>query len=330
MVQLDGTASVDLLVLGAGWTASFLLPHLRAEHPHISFAATTRDGRNGTIRWAFDPERDGKEQFAALPRAKTVVVVFPIRGEGGSRRLVTGYEEAVGQRVRWVQLGSSGIYDGGPTLAALAVKAAAASSDSEKLPLAHSPLEWTTRHSPYDRTNARAIAEDELLGQHTDTVVLNLVGLWGGARNPSNWIARIAPTFEALEAKGSVHLVHGLDVARAIVAVHLAPSLPTGSGESAATSGRGQRWIVSDLRVYDWWDLVAAHPGSSTSVAPAATADSEPSPPRAKWVQQLLKKHDVRGLPRSAVELGRAIDAREFWEAFELAPVKGRWEEARA
>lgn len=110
MVQLDGTASVDLLVLGAGWTASFLLPHLRAEHPHISFAATTRDGRDGTIRWAFDPERDGKEQFAALPRAKTVVVVFPIRGEGGSRRLVQGYEEAVGQRVRWVQLGSSGIY----------------------------------------------------------------------------------------------------------------------------------------------------------------------------------------------------------------------------
>ncbi|GAA5995331.1 uncharacterized protein JCM10292_005107 [Rhodotorula paludigena] len=320
MVQLDGTASVDLLVLGAGWTASFLLPHLRSEHPHISFAATTRDGRDGTIRWAFDPERDGKEQFAALPRAQTVVVVFPIRGEGGSRRLVQGYEEAVGQRVRWIQLGSSGIYDVGPSLRPPAGAALTMSS----------PLKWTTRHSPYDRANARAIAEDELLGQHKDTVVLNLVGLWGGARNPSNWIARIAPTFEALEAKGSVHLVHGLDVARAIVAVHLAPSLPTGSGESAATSGRGQRWIVSDLRVYDWWDLVAAHPGSSTSAAPAAAADSEPSPRRAKWVQQLLKKHDVRGLPRSAVELGRAIDAREFWEAFELAPVKGRWEESRA
>ncbi|BGP42989.1 hypothetical protein JCM10450v2_007109 [Rhodotorula kratochvilovae] len=322
MQLADGASSVDLLVLGLGWTGSFLLPHLRAHHPSISVAATTRDGRDGTIRWAWDAEQDGKEQYAALPRAKTVVVVFPLKGKGLSRRLVQGYEEAVGTRVRWVQLGSTGIFDGGPTLASL--RAAPPSSSSEK-PASPPAFEWTTRHSSYDRTNARAIAEDELLSQHSETVVLNLVGLWGGTRNPSNWIARIAPTPAALEAKGSLHLVHGLDVARAIVAVHLAASLPS---SSSAASGTGQRWIVSDLRVYDWWDLVAAHPGAPS----AAQGDKggEGSPDRALWVQQCMQKHGVRALPRSPVELGRAIDAREFWDAFGLMPVKGRWEEARA
>lgn len=110
-VQLSSSHAVDLLVLGAGWTGTFLLPHLRADHPDISFATTTRDGRDGSIRWQFDPELEGPEQFAGLPRAKTAVVVFPIKGEGGSRRLVRGYEEAVGARARWIQLGSTGIFD---------------------------------------------------------------------------------------------------------------------------------------------------------------------------------------------------------------------------
>lgn len=39
-------------------------------------------------------------------------------------------------------------------------------------------FEWTDRHSPYDKTNARAIAEDELLSMHNETFVLNLSGLW--------------------------------------------------------------------------------------------------------------------------------------------------------
>ncbi|GAA6052936.1 hypothetical protein JCM3770_006742 [Rhodotorula araucariae] len=320
----DGASSVDLLVLGSGWTGSFLLPHLRAHHPTISCAATTRDGREGTIRWTWDPEQDGKDQYAPLPRAKTVLIVFPLKGDGFSRRLVRGYEDAVGARARWVQLGSTGIFDGGPTLASL--RSAPPSSDSEK-PASPRAFEWTTRHSPYDRNNARAMAEDELLSLHSETVVLNLVGLWGGTRNPSNWITRIAPTPAALEAKGSLHLVHGLDVARAIVAVHLAPSLPS---SAPSVAGTGQRWVVSDLRVYDWWDLVAAHPCASANGAAASAKGGEHSPDRALWVQECMQKHGVRALPRSPAELGRAIDAREFWDAFGLMPVKGRWEEARA
>lgn len=104
-------AEVDLLVLGAGWTASFLVPHLRQHHPSLAFAATTRDGRDGTLKWAFDPDRVGKGQFEGLPAAKAVLVTFPVRGEGASTRLVQGYEAHTGSRARWIQLGSSGIWD---------------------------------------------------------------------------------------------------------------------------------------------------------------------------------------------------------------------------
>ncbi|GAA5971621.1 hypothetical protein JCM8115_005882 [Rhodotorula mucilaginosa] len=341
-MQLSSSSAVDLLILGAGWTATFLIPHLKSEHRDISYATTTRDGRDGSIQWSFNPDLEGPEQFAPLPRAKTVLVVFPIRGPGGSARLVQGYEEAIGARARWIQLGSTGIFDGGPTLAALRVQAASG-SDSEKQAASSSPtppeLEWTTRHSPYDKTNARAIAEDELLSQHQETVVLNLSGLWGGSRDPINWLARVAPTEAALEQKGSLHLIHGLDVARAIIAVHLAKHLPTSGSVSplseeekqedraaTTTNTGGQRWILTDMHLVDWWDLASAHPDAPTT----SSSPTEPTPDRALWVRNLMRKHDVRALPRSAAELGRAIDAREFWDAFGLGPVKARWEKGRA
>ena len=102
-------APVSLLILGAGWTFGFLEPLLPEALPKGRYASTTRDGRNGSIKWAWDPEDEGA-QYAALPRADTVVVTFPIRGSGGSRRLVSGYEGVHG-KARWVQLGSTGIWD---------------------------------------------------------------------------------------------------------------------------------------------------------------------------------------------------------------------------
>lgn len=42
-------------------------------------------------------------------------------------------------------------------------------------------------------------------------------------------------------------MLHGLDVARAILAVHDQFHIAAGS-----------RWIVTDGRTYDWWDLASA------------------------------------------------------------------------
>lgn len=63
---------------------------------------------------------------------------------------------------------------------------------------------WSDSHSPYDKTNPRAIAEEELLSLsqgNIRTTVLNLSGLWGGERDPRNWVNRVAPTKEALAEK---------------------------------------------------------------------------------------------------------------------------------
>lgn len=160
----------------------------------------------------------------ALPTAKTVLVTFPLRGEGKSKALVAEYigsrDELQGKvfgGVQFIQLGSSGIFTPGePTLNQKTAKTA------EEC--------WITRNSPYDRTNARAIAEDELLG--LGGCVLNLSGLWGGERMVKHWIDRVANTKEQLAGKKALHMIHGKDVARGIVAVH-----------KKFDSARGQRFV---------------------------------------------------------------------------------------
>jgi len=66
---------------------------------------------------------------------------------------------------------------------------------------------WYDRHSPYLKT-PRAEAEDELLALSATypSTVLNLSGLWGGARSPKNWVERTAGTKELLRDK--VRAVH--------------------------------------------------------------------------------------------------------------------------
>lgn len=100
--------------------------------------------------------------------------------------------------------------------------------------------------TPIDSTNARAQAEEELLSLNTTsnskfgrTAVLNLAGLYGGERQPANFAKRVCATQEQLEGKGSVHLIHGLDVARAILGVWKARD----SDREKQVWNR--RWIVS-------------------------------------------------------------------------------------
>jgi hypothetical protein len=82
----------------------------------------------------------------------------------------------------------------------------------------------------YDTFNARAIAEDELIT--LGGTVLNLSGLWGGERQPKHWLDRVADTKEKLASKQSLHMVHGLDVGRSIIAVH-----------DRFPKAAGQRWV---------------------------------------------------------------------------------------
>ncbi|KAI9000469.1 hypothetical protein BD414DRAFT_405962 [Trametes punicea] len=275
------TSTVELLILGAGWTSTFLIPLCTARG--VSHAATSRNGRDGTIAFEFDPHSLNPRPFQALPNAQTVLITFPIKVGGASERLVRLYQQTHGEgpKTAFIQLGSTGIWDGGPTL----------QGDGHV---------WTDRHSEFDETNDRAKAEMELLAlaPEVPTTVLDLCGLWGGQRQLRNWVSRVAPSKDALKQKGSIHMIHGLDVSRAVLAVH---------GHFNRASG--ERWLLTDLRVYDWWDLASAWGEEGK---------------QGRWVRELLQEQGIRALPRTPETIGRAMDSKEFWETFELEPTRGR------
>lgn len=103
------TDAVDLLMLGSGWTAQFLVPLLKKEN--VSFARTTRQGQDGSIEFDFDPAGLDIKPFANLPLAKFIVVVFPLKGNNTSRKLVDFYIKThLGSAPFFLQLGSSGIW----------------------------------------------------------------------------------------------------------------------------------------------------------------------------------------------------------------------------
>ncbi|KAJ7683684.1 hypothetical protein B0H17DRAFT_1014173 [Mycena rosella] len=272
-------ASVDILILGGGWTSTFLIP--LCEESKITWAATTRSGSASTIQFEFQPNSDDPEPYRLLPDAMTVLITFPITVSGASERLVRLYtttRETAGDPPAFIQLGATSIWDksaGGDT--------------------------FYDRNSPFTLTG-RASAEVELLAVSlAPATVLNLAGLWGGQRVVRNWLPRVAPTKEALKSKGSLHIIHGLDLARAIIAVH-----------SNFAKAAGQRWLITDGRVYDWWDLASAWGCDGPSV----------------WVRELMSEENVRVLPRNTESLGRILDSRDFWYEFGLSPLRARIETA--
>lgn len=207
---------MDILILGAGWTSTFLIPLL--EQQKISYAATTTTGRDGTLKFKFSygdtaelTEEEDLKQYHTLPIAKTILITFPLKGKGSSTHLHDTYLKTHDLRSSkeqhlFIQLGSTGIF----------------SIEGQDL--------WVTRHSKYDIADSRAVAEDELLG--LEGCVMDLSGLWGGDRNAIHWIDRVAGTKAQLAGKKSLHMVHGLDVARGIIGVHKKPE-----------KAKSERWV---------------------------------------------------------------------------------------
>ena len=158
----------------------------------------------------------------------------------------------------------------------------------------------------------RAVAEDELLALLGDRAcVLNLAGLYGGeSRQPRGWVGRVARTKEEVRGKGGVHLIHGGDVARGIVKVW-----------EGWEGVRGRRWIVCDLRVYDWWELILSW--GRESVGGKGEGGGE-GLQYEKWVLELMEEEGVRALPRDKEGLGRRLDGRGFWKAVGGWPESGR------
>ncbi|KAI1761921.1 hypothetical protein GGR53DRAFT_450780 [Hypoxylon sp. FL1150] len=288
-MQISQDDNVGLLILGAGWTSTFLIPLLEREG--IKYAATTTTGRDHTIRFRFDPDSSDPTPFRTLPYAETVLITFPLRGKGQASHLAHMYESThKHHKPRFVQLGATSIWTA-PT--------------------------WQDESSSYERTDPRAIAEDELMAC-SDGAVLNLAGLYGGERQPRNWVDRVVKSKSDLKGKGALHVIHGQDVARAIVALH-------------RNFTPGKRWLLCDMHVYDWWDLT-----QDWAIRTLATVENEGegagiSPDKVEkqkqllaWVGELMVEEGVRALPRDTSSLGRALDGRGFWKEMGIWPTQGR------
>ncbi|KAF2659855.1 hypothetical protein K491DRAFT_688953 [Lophiostoma macrostomum CBS 122681] len=280
--------SVDFLILGAGWTSTFLIPQL--DSAKITHAETTTSGHHGTIPFVFDPKSEDEEPYKRLPDAKTVLITFPLKGKGPSRKITELYRKTHDDENSWIQLGSTGIFN--------------------------VEEEWSTDDSAYDASDERAIAEDELI-ECVGGCVLNLCGLWGGERQPKRWIERLAKSKDDVRKRNVVHFVHGEDVARAIIAVHR-------HGNGAKGKGKGKRWIVADLRVYDWWDLILSFAALAEGVEEESEKERERKLQFAKWVGELMVEEGVRALPREASTLGRRLDSRGFWREMGTWPRHSR------
>ncbi|KAF8176173.1 hypothetical protein K438DRAFT_1979304 [Mycena galopus ATCC 62051] len=310
--------------------SSFLIP--LCQQSQITYAATTRSGGSSTIKFEFQPNSDDPEPYERLPDAKRVLITFPLAVSGASKRLVRMYlstrQESGREPAAFIQLGTTSIWDKSPASAGGSV--------------------FYDRHSEFTLTG-RARAEVELLALSPSvapTTVLNLAGLWGGQRVVRKWLPRVAPTKDALAGKvgyiyaylhpsiypegPSLHLIHGLDLARAILAVH-----------ADFSKAAGQRWLLTDGRVDDWWDLASAWGAAeeaatrgaaeSASASPSGAAESSTQDKAvqdgpASWVRELMRAHSIRVLPRDTTLLGRILDSRDFWWEFGLAPVRARLE----
>jgi hypothetical protein len=270
LTQIDMTkipitlpSPVSFLILGAGWTSQFLRPLLTSLS--IPHAATTRAGSSSTIKFTFDPLSSDLAPYHALPAADTVLITFPITLAGGTLRLLDLYNLTHPDGKE----GRKWIQLGSTGL--------------------WSGEEWSDRRSAIDSENARGKEETQLLG--FGGCVLNLAGLWGGERHPKNWVRRVA-TKEQLAEKGLLHLIHGEDVSAAVVAVH-----------KSEDGWSGERWMLTDMRCYDWWELALSWGNS-------------------EWVMELMRDAGMRALPRGVNSRGRRLDSREFWQRFRLVPLK--------
>lgn len=104
--------SVNLLILGAGWTSTFLIPLCKDQL--ISYAATTRSGADSTLKFAFDPDSEDSEPYKSLPDADTVLITFPITKSGASERLARLYKstrKSTSLHPSFIQLGATSIWD---------------------------------------------------------------------------------------------------------------------------------------------------------------------------------------------------------------------------
>ncbi|KAI9266698.1 hypothetical protein BDA99DRAFT_506451 [Phascolomyces articulosus] len=272
------SSGVPILILGLGWTGHFLI-ELLSQH-HIAYAATSRHPTTkDAIQWELPQDNNNCTHVNVnnLPRAQTALITFPIISSECITALMNAYESKYGSETQWILLSSTRPFSGNPS----------------------------DRHGPIDSlkdTSGRMNGEAVILKQ--GGTVLHLSGLWGGQRQPRNWVPRFA-TQQAIRGKlltRQLHLIHGKDVARAIVAVH-----------QQFNKAKGERWVATDGGCYDWIQLFLAW-ASDEQIGIARDLAEEDNICRQALGDGSLEDIVARGGVRPR------LDSRDFWDTFQLEP----------
>ncbi|KAG2230689.1 hypothetical protein BDF21DRAFT_355627 [Thamnidium elegans] len=274
MEQQVMSAALPILIVGLGWTGQFLAELMVAMQ--LNYAATTRDGRDNTITWSLPSNCSQTIDVSNLPFARTVLVTFPVMQAECMAALMEAYQLRHKQASQWILLSSTRPFVGNPA----------------------------NRHTPLDRSKdtGRMAAEDIVL-QRGGTV-LHLSGLWGDERQPKNWVPRF-PTTEAIRNKllnRQLHLIHGKDVARSILAVH-------------DQFKSGERWLITDNTCNDWIRLFLKW-GSKEQIEIARDLAQND-----KECHQALGEGTLEDIIRCGGVKPR-LDSTEFWETFQLQPTE--------
>ena len=205
---------MSLLIIGKGWSGTYIESLAVKELDHVF--STTRDGRDSTIEFNFLDPSDATP-FKRLPLTAFMVITFPFSSIEMTNAFLNLFWTTHNVMPKIILLGSTRPF--------------AATND------------WSSSDSPLDAQSDPVRINSEEVMLKRGASVLHLAGLWDQVRDPRGWVGRIAQSKNDLSLKNSLHLIHGLDVAKAVV-----------FGFKKFTSKK--RWIVTDLRVYDWWDLV--------------------------------------------------------------------------
>ncbi|OZJ05980.1 hypothetical protein BZG36_01219 [Bifiguratus adelaidae] len=272
----------DLLVLGHGWHGDFLEPV--AQDNNLSLVFTTRDGRDGSIAWTL-PDEPSKVDVEPLPLAATVIISFPITSEELTEALIVAYNRKLEANAKkppqWIKLSSTSPY--------------------KQIP--------SNRHTPLDKAlegSDRHLGE-RAIARHKG-IILHLAGLWGNQRQPRNWIPRFPDEVKIkpklLPGNRSLHLIHGHDVARAIVGMH----------QYFPINDPNRRWIVTDNSTYHWIKLFWTWGAQTQRDIMEKLVKHDEDVRKAFGGRTLLEEMEL------GVERYKRLDASEFWNWVHLKP----------
>lgn len=145
----------SILILGSGFIGDYFSELLQSLQ--VPYAATTRDGRNNTIRWQLPSTKEEDLDISPLPLAKTVVITFPVKDPAIMKDFLEAYNNKYHENnIQWILLSSTRPFTSKDIV--------------------------NNRFSPLDPiADTGRLPSEEVILKYKGTV-LHLAGLWGGQR----------------------------------------------------------------------------------------------------------------------------------------------------